>query len=85
MPAYAKDNNVPEPLFYVIAECESGALTVNLFGSEISRDGILSAIIGMDFLLFTIFIIGFNFIHRMSKDFVTQFHESVVEVKDFTV
>ena len=85
LPTYAKDDAVPEPLFYVISECESSVLTVNLFGTEISRDGIMSAIMGMDFLLFTIFIIGHNFIHRMSKDFVTQFHESVVEAKDFTI
>ena len=63
----------------------SDADEVSLFGTELSRDGVLSAIVGMDFLLFTVFILGFNFIHRMSKDFATQFHESVVEAKDFTV
>lgn len=71
LPSYEEDDTVPEPLFHVIHECESSNLTVNLFGTEISRDGIMSAIMGMDFLLFTIFIIGHNFIHRMSKDFVT--------------
>lgn len=50
-----------------------------------SRDGLTSAIMGMDFLLFVLFLLGYNIIHRLSKDFAVQFHESVVEAKDFTI
>jgi hypothetical protein len=73
-------------LIYAVAECDNSLIEhVSIFGTQIKRDGITSVIIGMDFLLFTILILGFNFIHRMSKDFVKQFYESVIEVRDFTL
>jgi hypothetical protein len=72
-------------MLYVIAECDNSEIDVEMFQTKMQRQDITSVIIGMDFLLFTIFLFGYNFINRMSKDFVTQFHESVVEAKDFTL
>ena len=68
---YKREEKVPEPLLYAIAECDNSEIDVDLFGTKIKREGIASAIIGIDFLVFTIFIFGYNFINRFSKDFVT--------------
>jgi len=82
---YKRDDNVPAPLLYVIAECDNQNIQVSGFDVEMSRQGLAGFLVGMDVLIFTVFIIGYNVIYRMAKDYAQQFDESQAEARDFTL
>ena len=79
------DAAIPEPLLYIIAECDNQNMQVSGIDIVISKQQLNYFLIVSDAILMTVFIVGYNIISHMQKDFVREFDASVLEARDFTL
>jgi len=80
-----KNQSIAEPIMYTLSHCEDNLVKMKGIDVVLYHNEIAVFLIVSDIIIFSIFIIGFNTISRMSKDFVHEFNEKEMSIKNFTV
>lgn len=70
---------------YTLSHCEDNLVKMKGIDVVLYHNEIAVFLIVSDIIIFSIFIIGFNTISRMSKDFVHEFNKKEMSIKNFTV
>ena len=76
---------ITEPEFFVITNCKN--IEINLWGTDkkMSKDKVAYIVTTIDFVSVVIFLVFINILQMIQKDFVKEFDQETIEIRDFTV
>lgn len=83
--SFGPDAAVPEPLLYLVAQCDNQLLKIKYFDVEVTKSELNLFLVLSDIILTTLLIVGFNLISLMQKDLCREYDAQSVEARDFTL
>ena len=76
---------VPEPILYIVAQCDNSALEVKSLNSKFEKESMSHLAVITDILILIVMITFYNVIRYNQKDYCKHFDDVTIEAKDFTL